>query len=235
MPCGWRAGSRWLDLAVVVDTSASLAVSGQTIRELVATLGELGAFRDVRVWRCHSDGADERIRLTAERAATGITHDPAELIDPRGRRVVLVVSDLLGRAWQDGRMGEALEAWGKAGPLAIVQPLPQRLWDDCGPAVRSVALSSVAPAAANADLSVVLEDMPPAFPGTAKEPPPAGIVVPLIELGARWLASWATLVTGDTDQDSLAANITSKARCSSGPFPARPRRRLTRQGRLLVS
>jgi hypothetical protein len=192
--------TRWLDVAVVVDTSASMAVSGQTIRELVATLGELGAFRDVRVWRCHSDGADERIRLTAERAATGITHDPAELIDPRGRRVVLVVSDLLGRAWQDGRMGEALEAWGKAGPLAIVQPLPQRLWDDCGPAVRSVALSSVAPAAANADLSVVLEDMPPVFPGSAKEPPPPGIVVPLIELGARWLASWATLVTGDTDQ-----------------------------------
>jgi hypothetical protein len=58
----------------------------------------------------------------------------------------------------------------------------------------------VAPAAANADLSVVLEDMPPAFPGSAKEPPPPGIVVPLIKLGARWLASWATLVTGDTDQ-----------------------------------
>jgi tetratricopeptide (TPR) repeat protein len=191
---------RWLDVAVVVDTSASMAVSAQTIRELVATLGELGAFRDVRVWRCHSDGADERIRLTAERAATGITHDPAELIDPRGRRVVLVVSDLLGRAWQDGRMGGALETWGKAGPLAIVQPLPQRLWDDCGPPIRSVALSCVAPATANGDLSVVLEDLAPAFPGSAKEPPPPGIVVPLIELGARWLASWATLVTGDTDQ-----------------------------------
>ena len=38
-------------------------------------------------------------------ADAGTRHDPAELIDPRGRRVVLVVSDLLGRAWRDGRMG----------------------------------------------------------------------------------------------------------------------------------
>jgi tetratricopeptide (TPR) repeat protein len=190
---------RWLDVAVVVDASPSMAVSGQTIRELVATLGELGAFRDVRVWRCSSAGAGERIRLTADRTATGITHDPTELIDPRGRRVVLVVSDLLGRAWHDGRMGEALEALGKAGPLAIVQPLPQRLWDDCGPSIWPVALSSVAPAAPNGDLSVVVEDQLE-LPGDPEQGLPAGIVVPLIELGARWLASWATLVTGDSDQ-----------------------------------
>jgi hypothetical protein len=200
MPVFAPQEARWLDVAVVVDTSPSMAVSTQTIRELVSTLGELGAFRDVRVWRCDTEGAGERIRLTAERPTTALTHEPAELIDPRGRRVVLVVSDMLGSAWRDGRMGEALETWGKAGPLAVVQPLPQRLWDDCGPPVRAVALSSVAPAVANGDLTVVLEDTPLELPGSAREPLPPGMVVPLIELGARWLASWATLVTANGDQ-----------------------------------
>jgi tetratricopeptide (TPR) repeat protein len=194
--------TRWLDVAVVVDTSRSMAVSEQTIRELVATLGELGAFRDVRVWRCDTDDTFHAdLRLGAERVGAGTMHDPAELIDPRGRRVVLVVSDLLGRAWRDGRMGSALETWAKAGPAAVVQPLPQRLWDDLGPPVRFVALSSATPAVANGDLRVRIEDAPLDLSGFDPEPAPPGIVVPVIELGERWLGSWARLVTGETEQE----------------------------------
>ncbi|MEU4220857.1 FxSxx-COOH system tetratricopeptide repeat protein, partial [Actinoplanes sp. NPDC026623] len=186
---------RWLDVAVVVDTSPSMAVSGQTIRELATILAETGAFRDVRTWRCDSDDPDaHRMSLRAEPSHAGVSHDPAELVDPSGRRLILVVSDLLGQAWRDRRMASALEIWAKAGPVAVVQPLPQRLWDSCGVPVHPVVLSSLAPAAPNIDLTVRVPSAELDLDSAGTDSP-RGIVVPVIELGHEWFAAWARLVT----------------------------------------
>ncbi|BEL06255.1 hypothetical protein Q0Z83_044460 [Actinoplanes sichuanensis] len=203
LPIFAPAEGRWLDVAVVADRTHSMAVSGQTVRELIGVIYELGAFRDVRVWNMNSDSAESHLTLTAEGTSASFKHAPSELIDSQGRRVVLVVSDCLGDAWCDGRMAAALEIWAKAGPVAVVQPLPQRLWDDIGPTVRSVALSSVEPVTANANLKVEPSDEPihllgETIQGHGSSTP--GVVVPLIELGVRWLASWARLVTGETDR-----------------------------------
>jgi tetratricopeptide (TPR) repeat protein len=192
---------RWLDVAVVVDTSPSMAVSGQTIRELVTILAETGAFRDVRTWRCDTgDPNAPRIRLRAEQVRAGLSHDPAELVDPRGRRLILVVSDLLGQAWRDRRMAYALETWAKAGPVAVVQPLPQRLWDSCGVPVHPVVLSSLAPAVPNIDLTVRIPSEELDFDSTGADAP-RGIVVPVIELGHEWFAAWAELITAKSGDE----------------------------------
>src|SRR5437763_1549005 len=57
---------------------------------------------------------------------------PAELVDPAGRRAFLVVTDAAADRWYDDSAAAALAQWGRSGPVAILQPLPERLWSRTG-------------------------------------------------------------------------------------------------------
>ncbi|GAA2729398.1 FxSxx-COOH system tetratricopeptide repeat protein [Actinocorallia aurantiaca] len=173
---------RLFDLAIVVDTSASMQVWRRTVEEFQALLEQLGAFRDVRVWRMNTDGH----RPLSPTPGSGSGRSPAQLVDPTGRRIVLVVSDCIGGAWQDGRASALLERWGHSGPVAIVQPLPERLWWRCSAPVEHVRFTAFASGAPNTLLKVELRE-------DAGEPPP-GVAIPVLALEPHWLASWASMV-----------------------------------------
>lgn len=179
---------RWMDLNLVVDDSTSMVVWHRTVAEFRAVLLELGAFADLRVWRFDGDlAASSRPVVRAE--ASDTPHDPRELIDPRGRQMTLVVSDCVGRAWGNGRVAEVLDQWCEAGPVAVVQVLPQRMWADCLPRTVSVRLRASAAGVPNRDLSVQVRD-------DDVDLVAAGSPIPLLEIEPRWLASWADLVAG---------------------------------------
>ena len=57
--------TRWLDLALVIDQSPSMAVWARTVEELRRLLERHGAFRDVRIWLLNTDRADGRSALYA--------------------------------------------------------------------------------------------------------------------------------------------------------------------------
>ncbi|MEU5691821.1 SAV_2336 N-terminal domain-related protein [Actinosynnema sp. NPDC020468] len=177
---------RWLDLALVVDDSASMVVWRQSVRELRGVLEQLGAFRDVRQWRVTTDGPP----VLHGEARRSSARSVRELVDPTGRRVVLVVSDGLGAAWRDGGMTRLLTTWGKAGPVAVLQPLPLRLWRRTGLPVVPTSLRAPRPAAPNTDLARAT--------GT-------GVAVPVLELEPEWLGPWAALVGGSTWTDLAVA------------------------------
>jgi tetratricopeptide (TPR) repeat protein len=199
VPVSRPAPDRWLELALVVDDSASMVIWQRTVAELREFLTRMGAFRDVRTWRCDSDlrTAD---RLTVQPEAVGgrgAGRDARELVDPSGRRVVLVVSDCIGQAWATGEMSRVLRLWGTGGPVAVVQPLPQRLWSACGPAFHTVRLEARRPAAPNTELRV----------STEADSVPPGIPVPVLELEARWFDAWAALVARTGPPRMLGAAI----------------------------
>ncbi|RAY12806.1 hypothetical protein DPM19_22565 [Actinomadura craniellae] len=184
---------RWLDLALVVDTGPSMIIWRQTIEELQAILEQLGAFRDVRVWRMNT--ADPALPLHT--GAGGSARNPNELIGPTRRRMILVVSDCIGAAWQNGQAAALLDRWGRAGPVAIVQPLPQRLWWRCAAALHPVHLGAKQRGAANHLLATRALD------SGAKRPP--GIPVPVMELDPRWLRPWARMIgIGNRDMRGAA-------------------------------
>ncbi|MBO2454577.1 AAA family ATPase [Actinomadura barringtoniae] len=170
---------RWLGLDLVVDTGPSMTMWRPLADEMTEALLRQGAFTDVRVTYLHPSGAVSAAPDAAPRS-------PATLIDPTGRRAVLVLSDCSGPHWWTGRAGRSVRRWASASPTAILQPLPERLWR------RTAA---------------------PAFPGTARLPRPAapntelrfdpydgtadwGIPVPVLEIEPGWLAGWADLVAG---------------------------------------
>ena len=185
LPVQEPVADRWLDMVLVVDVSASMALWRRQVDGLRAMLEQLGAFRDLRWYLFDGDRAGDRLVLRSPGGSA--THDPAELVDPTGRRAVLVVSDGVGAAWSGTGLSEALRTWAVAGPVALVQMLPQRLWASCRPRVVGVRLHAVRHGAANADLDVVTH------PGV--QPWPRGAVpVPVLELQPRWLRPWASLV-----------------------------------------
>jgi len=214
------APDRWLDLAIVIDDSPSMVIWRRVTAELRDLMQRMGAFRDIRVWRCDTDlrGGD-RLTLRPEAGSPdGAGRDVRELIDPRGRRAVLLVSDCVGRAWATGEMARALRIWGTGGPVAIVQTLPQRLWDMCAPSFVPARFSARRPGAPNAELEVRILD----------GHPPDGMAVPVLELEARWFARWAALVAS-TGSDGISGTAifadggpAENAPAENAPAEARP-------------
>jgi tetratricopeptide (TPR) repeat protein len=183
--------THWLDVALVIDCSASMVIWSATAAEIVELLQRQSAFRDVRVWRMDGDSRDDDVLLQPGAAGGGaVARSPRELLDPTGRRLILVFSDCIGPAWESGAVGRALDHWGRAGPVAVLQPLPQRMWDRAGSHSVPARLRSPRPGASNRELSV----RPQHIHGDLEH---RGIPVPVMELGPRWLRPWAELVAGE--------------------------------------
>ncbi|MEV4516083.1 FxSxx-COOH system tetratricopeptide repeat protein [Dactylosporangium sp. NPDC049525] len=175
-----------LELALVVDANSSMTVWRRTVHELRALMGQLGAFRDVRLWRLDT-GAATPLLFGDTGLGLGSPRDPGELVDPTGQRLILVVSDCVGVAWS-GALAPLLERWGRAGPLAILHMLPHRMWPRCRPDFRPVTFAGPA-GAANAALQIREHDGTPV-------PAEEGIGIPVLELDARFIGPWSALVAG---------------------------------------
>lgn len=178
----WRAAPwRRFEVALVVDTTVAAELWRQTVREFRVLLERQGAFRDVRTYELDSSGTAARdVTLRSE---GGARHEWRYLVEPSGHRIVLVLTDTVGRAWHSGAVGHVLHAWGRSMPVAVVQTLAQRLWSWGGLPTRRMRLSAPAPGVPNRRLRV------------AGEPDGGGTVVPVLGLSAEWMAGWARLLT----------------------------------------
>lgn len=197
----FRAGAeRWFRLALVIDASQSMILWSQLATELRETLEQTGAFGSVRTWYLDGD-SPEAVIGSAD--GSGALHSPREVVDPTGRQVVLVLSDCVGEAWRTDSALRALGLWGRSGPTAIVQPLPQELWGRSPVGCHHVQLGA-APGLPNHRLAVWWDDLLPA------EERPSGVPVPVLEVEPEWFANWAGLITGSLRRAHLIAAFTGE-------------------------
>jgi DNA-binding SARP family transcriptional activator/phosphoglycolate phosphatase-like HAD superfamily hydrolase len=186
---------RWLRLNLVYDAGPTMPVWRPLVRELHTALAQSGVFRTVTVHRVRPDGT-----ITGTGA-----HAPAD-----GRTVTLLVSDCMGPQWWAGPAGDrwyaTLRRWSLRMPLAVVQPLPERLWRDTALPTAPGLLSAPFPAAPLASLTFTPYD-------TSDGPPATGTVpLPVLEPDAAWLAHWSTLVAsqGGSQLPVSVAHLTSR-------------------------
>ncbi|NDU71625.1 hypothetical protein GWI34_03145 [Actinomadura sp. DSM 109109] len=197
---------RWLGLSLVVDTGPTMRLWRPLARELAETLLRQGAFQDVRLSHLGEDGG-----VASTPGAP--PQDPGTLLDASGRRAVLVLSDCSGPHWWNGRAARAVRRWAQAGPTAIVQPLPERLWRrTSAPASPGIAVLA-RPGAPNTDLRFAPHD-------GAMGP---GVPVPVLEAAPRWFGAWARLVSGSGPQPAAVAALPARP---SGAAPVRRERDL---------
>ncbi|MEV6344959.1 SAV_2336 N-terminal domain-related protein [Actinoplanes sp. NPDC051851] len=203
----WRPESnRWLHLTLVLDHSSVGGVWSRLGHEVRMLLERLGTFRTLRV--AHLDlGPDGRIRL-AGRAR----RSPARLADGFEDQLLLVLSDGVSGPWHDGEMARILGRWATRAPVAILQPLPQRLWPRTGLRPLPGRLSAPRPGAPPADYRFVS--------GLRRRGLPAGAVpVPILEIEPDWLRPWAGLVAG---RAAGGIDATVMPALPTGPEPAAP-------------
>ena len=193
---------RWLDLALVVEESPSTFIWKRTIAELQRLLTYQGAFRTVRTWRL----AAVQDKAVQDKAPVLLPHwdasgdrstrvknfrSPKELIDPAGRRLILLVSDCTSELWRRGRIHPILKLWANSGPTTILHLLPERLRS-------SSALGYGFPVSLRAFLPgvpsdrLIAEDLP-IWEDLDRVPT---LTLPVISLEPEALSQWSRVVAG---------------------------------------
>ncbi|GEC07488.1 hypothetical protein SSP24_51430 [Streptomyces spinoverrucosus] len=180
-------------LLLLMDVSTSTVVWQQMLDELRQVCERAGAFREVRVQYLHeAPGGLPGYAATPEHIRP--LHAPEQLSDPTGRRLTLVLSDCAGPMWRSGRIQRLLYRWASTAPVAVVQPLPQRMWLRTHlPARRGMLRRREGPA------------------GTLEFQPDNGRVeqgalpVPVLALRRGSVEGWARLVSGTTGQSLATA------------------------------
>lgn len=177
-------------LQCVMDASSSMLVWDRMFHELQRIFAQLGAFRDVQVRYLHQ-GPDGGCAVSrSSEAAAGPLHSADRLSDPTGRRVTVVISDCAGPLWHSGRAHRLLHQLACQSPVAVLQPLPQRMWNRTRLPVTFGSLSR-GDGPAGAALLKVAEDA-----GTGPAVHPGALAVPVLPPTADALGAWARLLSG---------------------------------------
>ncbi len=184
----------WLDLALVIEESPSMAVWQRTVHELALLLSHLGAFRDLRRWRLRTHPTDRTVTLHS--AGNDAPRRHKELLDPARRRLILIVSDGASPAWYGTTLLEWLRDWGNSHPVGLLQMLPdQRLWAR-GALGRAARWAVSAPAAGLANSQLRRRPLSAPPPRTACDLLPAMAPLPMTILDPARIKTWARLVAG---------------------------------------
>jgi WD40 repeat protein len=207
----------WLDLVLVVDESLSMQIWQRTIAELKRFLAAYGVFRDVRVYSLVIEG--ERAYVRPRLGVAGQTQtlrNPQELIDPSGRRLILVATDCVSGFWRTGELLPALQLWAKNSPMAIVQMLPEWLWSRSGlglaTTVRFTALAAGTPNDQLMATSISFcDDLDLDL----------GVKVPVVTLEPESIEAWAQLVAGKGGVRSPGVVFDPEPMTTDGAFGSR--------------
>ncbi|MDX3765754.1 MULTISPECIES: SAV_2336 N-terminal domain-related protein [unclassified Streptomyces] len=198
-------------LQFVMDASSSMRVWDRMFGELQQVFSQLGAFRDVQVRYLHRgpDGSCAVSRSPDPAAAPLNSAD--RLSDPTGRRVTVLVSDCAGPLWHSGRAHRLLHQLARQAPTAVLQPLPQRMWNRTRLPVTYGALSRGEGLSGAAVLKVTEEA------GGVPTTRPGALAVPVLPPVAGALAAWARLLSG-----TGAGRISGAVGWVRGDQPAAP-------------
>ncbi|NJP53629.1 tetratricopeptide repeat protein [Streptomyces sp. SBST2-5] len=213
------------DLVLLADDAPTMRIWEETVARLAEAAEHSGAFRSVRTVRVVVPRTGSP---TLHWTSGGAVADPAELIDGRGGRVFLVVTDGLGHGWAAPAADTLLGRLAHAGPTALVHLLPPHLRHRSSLYPHPAVLEAGGFGAANDALG---HWAPPGGPDPMRPLPEAGddsLPVPVLSLKPASIAAWADLVTGDRGVRRslpvvLAGNLTKGAPAPGLRAPRFPR------------
>ncbi|MFJ3202745.1 FxSxx-COOH system tetratricopeptide repeat protein [Streptomyces sp. NPDC086989] len=187
------ATEKAFDLVLLVDAAPTMRIWQQRIAAIAVEAARSGAFRDVRTVRLELPPSG-RARLRWPGEGTG---DPAEVIDARGSRVHLLVTDGLAHGWAGPAADDLLMRLARSGPTALVHLLPTYLWHRSSAAPYRAELEAGGFGAPNTRIG-----RGPASEDPAGEPPRGAegkpvVPVPVLSLKPESFTAWAELVAGE--------------------------------------
>ncbi|WP_206503947.1 SAV_2336 N-terminal domain-related protein [Streptomyces chrestomyceticus] len=166
---------RW-SAVLLVDEAPSMQVWSQLAGELRSVLDRGGIFRNVRV--CAFDPQDMAVLGRLPWAA--------------GPTLTFVLTDGTSPGWRTPDAARAVRRWGRYGPVAVLHPLPRRLWRgtalDAQPRLLTSPVEFAGP-----DRTGVLDPLTGEPDPEAEEP--GTVALPVVPLTPGGLGQWAALLT----------------------------------------
>lgn len=188
------ASEPFLDATLVVDDGLSMAIWHDAAQELYQALHRLRAFGRTRLVGMNTDCPDA-IRLTTEPFRSGAPRTSAV---GRERHLVLVLTDAVSEAWSTGAAQRMVHLWARRGPLAVLQVLPEDMWQETGLPTTRLMVSAARPGSPNRKLKL----RHPRIPNGLLPVP--GLAVPVIDAVSGSSANaWARLVGTSTGEAVL--------------------------------
>ncbi|MFJ2225734.1 SAV_2336 N-terminal domain-related protein [Streptomyces anulatus] len=197
------APERWFDLVLVVDRSPSMQVWRETVSAFAGLLDRLGAFRTLQVRDLTVDPEDG-VGLTDRQ---GLPTSTGQLGSPDGRRLIVVVSDCAAPAWRAPEIWQQLRAWAGHEPVALLNPLPPKLWRRTGLDLPTVRVSPDAPGTGNTGLRFRL----PPLLAVGEADPGEWLALPVLSLSPHALGRWSRTVMLAAPEGCSAALIPPSA------------------------
>jgi formylglycine-generating enzyme required for sulfatase activity len=201
----------WLELALVVDATPSMVIWQRTILNLRRVLAQSGVFRDVRLWSLETLDFTENVPDTSgQKIAQGLCVRsgfgaatasqppcrPQELLDPNGRRLILLVSDCIDPRWDAQPIRDLLQVWAKQSPIGLVQVLPEWLWSRTALCqVTKGQMLGLRPGQPSQTLTFVRRHR--SLPTT-----PVGVKIPVMTLEPAVTNRWSQMVAGKSSVSS---------------------------------
>ncbi|MFE4961767.1 SAV_2336 N-terminal domain-related protein [Streptomyces sp. NPDC056660] len=177
-------------LQLVLEASPSMRVWDRMFTELVQVFGQLGAFRDIQISHLHTGPDGEPAVSRSADVRTAPLHTADRLSDPTGRRITVLISDCAGPLWHSGRAHRLLHHLSRQAPVAVLQPLPQRMWSRTQLPVTYGELSR----GETLGGATALRVRTPA--GTPSGGPRGAVPVPVLPPEPVALGAWARLLSG---------------------------------------
>ncbi|MFB0620335.1 SAV_2336 N-terminal domain-related protein [Streptomyces sp. AGS-58] len=205
----------WLEAVLVVDRGTSMAVWNETSLALTQMLRTLSAFRSIRVW--HLEHPPQAEPVLHDHNGQPLPMDPS---DPRhsqpAHRLLLVISDCAAPAWRQNNLWKTLHTWGRTAPVALINPLPKRLWQRSGLDLPRTTATASVPASPGRLLAyrrprLFRDDAPGTQPWQA---------LPVLQMDAQHILAWTRTVMR-TDLSGCEAVLVP----ASGRMPPRHRSR----------
>ncbi|GAA2517944.1 FxSxx-COOH system tetratricopeptide repeat protein [Streptomyces levis] len=213
------------ELVLLLDDAPTMRIWQESAARLARAAEHSGAFRGVRTLRATLP----RTGTATLRWATGRpVADPAELLDGRGSRIFLVVTDGLAHGWAATAADELLGRLAHAGPTALVHLLPSHLRHRSSLYPYPAVLEAGGFGAPNGSLG---HWAPPGGPDPMRPLPEAGddsVAVPVLSLKPASLAAWSDLVTGGRGVRRSLPVVLAGALSKGAPAPGLRAPRLPR-------
>jgi hypothetical protein len=199
------AAERRFSADLVFDASPSMEVWDDIFDQLAGVFRHAGAFSEVREWRLHADDKRDEVWLTDRNR---YHWPPAALRSADGRRVVLMMTDGVGDHWYARGVWACLADWGSRGPMALVDPLPVKLWSLSGIGSNRVRVRASSSGAPNIDLNY----KQPRVLTRAGKLPQGTMPVPVAEFSPAALMAWSATVADAHPDGCVAVLVRAESR-----------------------
>ncbi|WP_327378038.1 SAV_2336 N-terminal domain-related protein [Streptomyces sp. CB02400] len=203
------AEDRWLDLVIVLDAYSESGIFWEPLaRELRALCQQLGAFRDVRLCRLLARGDGSPGLGIGAATPPHLLRSTSSVVDPTGRTATLVLTDGVAPAWGSDMLRGALRKWAASGPTAILQALPEHVWERTALAPEPGRFRSTEAGGANSTLLYT------GYGLRSGGPKRGAVPVPVLGVSPEWLAPWAHAIAEPAAFDAAAVLLPAPAALS---------------------